>query len=232
MSKKELLDKLKKLKVARSNGPLFKTQKDCLNWANQVAPLLKKHNTDYYSGFMDGFQYITNPSFSADFLMNHLNRMTGLMEQAINDLEIDVDKNEDSSHVIKENPYVDISRIKELKKIKKSKFDLKRLICFCEEINKCHQNEARHAILLIVRSILDHVPPIFNCKNFKEVSNNYAGTESFKKSMLNLGNFSRNIADSFLHTKIRDKEVLPNFTQVNFSQTVDVLLAEIIRILT
>lgn len=48
--------------------------------------------------------------------------------------------------------------------------------------------------------------------------------------MSRLENSSRKIADSYLHTKIRKKESLPNKTQVNFSNDIDVLLAEIIRI--
>ncbi len=48
--------------------------------------------------------------------------------------------------------------------------------------------------------------------------------------MTNLENSSRKIADSYLHTRIRNKESLPNRTQVNFSNDMDVLLSEIIRI--
>jgi hypothetical protein len=88
------------------------------------------------------------------------------------------------------------------------------------------------AVAMLVRAILDHVPPIFSCKNFAEVSNNYGGgSKSFKQSMANLESSSRKIADSHLHTQIRSKEILPNKTQVNFSNDLDVLLAEIVRLL-
>jgi len=49
--------------------------------------------------------------------------------------------------------------------------------------------------------------------------------------MTHLDKSSRKIADAFLHTHIRNKEVLPNKTQVNFSRDLDVLLGEIVRIL-
>ena len=49
--------------------------------------------------------------------------------------------------------------------------------------------------------------------------------------MEHLQNSSRKIADSNLHTLIRGKESLPSQIQVNFSNDVDVLLAEIIRVL-
>jgi len=47
--------------------------------------------------------------------------------------------------------------------------------------------------------------------------------------MTHLDKSSRKIADSYLHGQIRKKERLPNKTQVNFSQDIDVLLAEICR---
>jgi hypothetical protein len=41
----------------------------------------------------------------------------------------------------------------------------------------------------------------------------------------------RNIADNFLHQTIRKRESLPVLTLVNFSQSLNVLLSEIIRFL-
>jgi|GEM_PF-1435780 hypothetical protein len=128
--------------------------------------------------------------------------------------------------------YVDTNRIEELKNLKSNQFDLSRLVKLCEELNKCCREECHHSIIMLLRAIIDHVPPIFNrCKNFKEVANNYSGSNSFKKSMQNLENSSRNIADQFLHCQIRSKEVLPTVKQTDFSNDLDLLLAEIVRIL-
>ena len=49
--------------------------------------------------------------------------------------------------------------------------------------------------------------------------------------MVHLDSSSRKIADAFLHTQIRSKEVLPNSTQIDFSNDLDVLLSEIYRTL-
>jgi len=57
------------------------------------------------------------------------------------------------------------------------------------------------------------------------------GSRSFKESMQRLDTSCRKIADSHLHIAIRKKEVLPTKTQVNFTNDVDVLLAEIVRLL-
>lgn len=82
---------------------------------------------------------------------------------------------------------------------------------------------------MLCRAINDRIPPIFGLNSFNEVDNNY-GTKSFKKNMLNLNNSLRNIADSYLHQTIRKKESLPNKTQIDFKNDLDVLIAEILRI--
>ena len=128
--------------------------------------------------------------------------------------------------------FVNAVRLDELGAIQSKTYDLTKLIELCNELNKAFINESYMAVAMLARAILDHTPPIFSCKNFAEVANNYnGGSKSFKQSMTNLETSSRKIADSHLHTQIRQKEVLPNKTQVNFSNDLDVLLAEIVRLL-
>jgi hypothetical protein len=127
--------------------------------------------------------------------------------------------------------FVNKTRIDELQSVQNSPFDLCRLIQLCEEINLALKKNSFLTVAILTRAIIDHVPPIFNAKNFNEIANNYNLSKSFKDSMSNLNNSTRKIADSFLHTHIRNKESLPNYTQVNCSQDLDVLLAEVYRIL-
>lgn len=127
--------------------------------------------------------------------------------------------------------FVDSIRLEELCKIKNPNFDLTKLIRLCEELNICSKSGGLMASIMLVRAIIDHVPPIFGCSRFADVANQYAGSKSFKDSMLHLDNSSRKIADQHLHCHIRKSETLPTLTQVNFSNDLDVLLAEIVRIL-
>ncbi len=124
--------------------------------------------------------------------------------------------------------YVNKSRIQSLKNLKNT-FDLSKLIKLCEELNLAFSNESYLSVTMLTRAVLDHVPPLFGFKNFSQVASNY-GPKSFKDSMFNLNNSSRKIADAYLHNPIRKKESLPNSTQVDFSNDLDLLLAEIIRI--
>jgi len=126
--------------------------------------------------------------------------------------------------------FVHPARIKELKALKNTDFDISKLVRFCEELNIAFSCECYLSTAMLVRAIADHIPPIFEKNTFTEVSNNH-GSKSFKESMKNLDNSSRKISDSHLHTQIRKKDVLPISNQVDFSNDLDVLLAEIYRVL-
>jgi hypothetical protein len=128
--------------------------------------------------------------------------------------------------------FVDPTRLAELRAIRSPEFDLSKLIRYCDELNSNYDQGCFLAVPMLGRAILDHVPPIFGCRNFSEVANNYSsGTKSFRQSMEHLENSLRKIADAHLHVQIRKSEVLPNRTQVNFSSDLDVMLAEIVRLL-
>jgi hypothetical protein len=121
------------------------------------------------------------------------------------------------------------SRLAELRALTSPDFDFKKLIRLCEELNSAFQEECYFATAMLARALLDHVPPIFDKKNFDEVANNYGG-KSFKGTMQHLQNASRNVADGHLHQQIRKSETLPTAQQVNCGQQLDALLEEIVRI--
>jgi len=126
--------------------------------------------------------------------------------------------------------FVHPTRIQELKEIKSKQFDLAKLVRLCEELNNNSASMNNFSSSLLVRSIIDHIPPIFGYANFSQLANNYSdGTKSFKRSMLNLDNSLRNIADNNIHSQVRKKEVLPTTTQIDFTPELDLLLSEIVR---
>lgn len=127
--------------------------------------------------------------------------------------------------------YVNHTRLDELRSIPATKFDLTRLIRLCEELNLCYQNECYQAVAMLVRAIMDHVPPIFEYENFNEIANNYSGSGKSFREHMKLFSEARKIADGHLHLKIRAKESLPTSHQVRFQPSLDALLEEIVRIL-
>lgn len=124
------------------------------------------------------------------------------------------------------------SRLAELRGLSTAEFDLKKLVRLCEELNTTYREGCYFATAMLIRGILDHVPPLFGQGTFKGVANNYAGGgKSFKESMQHLENAARKVADSHLHMPIRKSETLPVAQQVSFGSQLDVLLSEIVRIL-
>ncbi len=121
------------------------------------------------------------------------------------------------------------TRLNELRALSSSEFDFKKVIRLCEEINLAYAVECYLATAMLIRGLLDHVPPIFGKAAFAEVANNYGG-KSFKDTMHHLENASRKVADAHLHMPIRKSETLPTAQQVNCGQQLDVLLSEIVRI--
>src|SRR5574341_766452 len=127
--------------------------------------------------------------------------------------------------------FIDRARLDQFRAVNGKQFDLAKAIRLCEEIDFCFRNECHLSVAALTRALLDHVPPIFGVSAFAEVANNYSGSRSFKESMQHLELSARKIGDAHLHTQIRAKEILPTATQVNFANDLDVLLAEIVRIL-
>ncbi len=156
------------------------------------------------------------------------NNLVGILEQ---DLGLEVEADGETTTGTNDEEYIDRSRLQELRNIPPVQFDLSRLIRILEELNVSYKNHSYISVITLTRALLDHVPPIFSLRTFSEVANNYTGSKSFKESLKHLEESSRKIADQYLHTQIRRKESLPNRTQVNFSNDIDVLLGEIVRIL-
>ncbi len=106
--------------------------------------------------------------------------------------------------------YISNDKLAALRALKNTKYDLKKLIRVCEEINFNYEKNNFFAVGILVRVILDHVPPIFGFTHFKEVASNYGGTASFSKNAEHLEKFSRDVSNLYLHTVISDKDQSAN----------------------
>lgn len=143
--------------------------------------------------------------------------------------EIELLMDEQPTIELDNEEFINSERIYQLKNLNSQDFDFSKLMAICQELNSNFSNRNYLSVSMLCRALIDHVPPVFNTKTFNEVANNY-GSMSFKKNMLHLNNSLRNIADTYLHQQIRKKETLPNKTQIDFKNDIDVLIAEIIRI--
>jgi hypothetical protein len=91
------------------------------------------------------------------------------------------------------------SHLVELRTLVSVDFDFRKLVRLCEEMQSAYSQQCYYATAMLIRGLLDRVPPVFGFKTFSEVANNYAGGgRSFKETMHHLENAARKVADAHL----------------------------------
>jgi|GEM_PF-4630327 len=88
MTKKETLQRLEELFRAREVTDGFPSQRECLSWANKVAPLLR-FNQQYYQTFLYYLQVISR-DISIYTAEPAFRTMQSQVEMAIEELRIDI----------------------------------------------------------------------------------------------------------------------------------------------
>jgi hypothetical protein len=223
MDRRALRTELERLRVIAIQP--FANKAEGLAWGNQVAPLLR-FNPDYAANFSTALDQVALLHRDSPIRLRW-DFMIGILDRAIADLGYQEAGLAGTLAPIE--PYIAPSRIEELTRLSAPQFDLAKLLELLRELEACHRQACYFAIAALVRTILDHVPPIFGFRTFAEVAANYGGGRSFKDSMIRLQESARTIADQHLHAPIRAREVIPAFPQVDFRPELDLLLAEIVR---
>lgn len=194
-----------------------------LGAANEFAlPLIAMTNLPGYGFF--------NPPSPVE-----LQEAIGIVQGGLNDIRRKQHRPITSRETPNRAPYVELSRIAELQSISAPPWDTRRLVSMLQELNLAEANGMHMASAMLVRAITDHVPPIFGKQSFAEICAHHKGGSvegrSFKASMKHLSESMKHIADAILHVHIRPSETLPTATQVDFKQSLDVLLGEVVRLL-
>ncbi|NQY74352.1 MAG: hypothetical protein HRT90_06270 [Candidatus Margulisbacteria bacterium] len=144
----------------------------------------------------------------------------------------------DDLNYVLENPYyktqssngtsflrVDI--IKDLKKVTSRDYDTKKLVLFCEELNDSFFRENYLSCILLIRAVINHVPPIFGHKTFAQVIAN--SNRSVKAVLSYLEDQARPIADLHTHMLIRKNENIPTKHQIEpYKPSFEILIQEVI----
>jgi hypothetical protein len=125
------------------------------------------------------------------------------------------------------NTFVEPSVIEQLRQCETKKHDLAKVIRFCEELNSSYSSGNYLATSLLIRALLNHVPPIFWHSSFQQIVSQSG--RSVKELLKPLEEVSRDVSDLHTHSVIRNKECLPTKNQVEpFKANLEVLLHEII----
>jgi hypothetical protein len=125
-----------------------------------------------------------------------------------------------------EEMFLDEGNILQLKSTK-ARFDFAKLIRFCEELNDSYRRGNYLACILLIRAVMNHVPPIFGVQTFSQV---VAGSgKSVKAVLSSLEDEARPIADLHTHILIRAREPLPTKHQVEpYKASFEILIHEIL----
>ena len=159
------------------------------------------------------------------YLMDYLDDVIAVNSQR----NIRVSKVEEDQKI-----FVDIKVINDLRELNNSSFDLRALIKMCEEINRNFNEGDFLSVIALMRTIMNHVPPIFGCQTFESIISNYGAPKentSFKKQMDHLRGGAKNLADEYLHEKISSSVKIPSASTVNYAPQLNNLLEEVISLL-
>jgi hypothetical protein len=129
-------------------------------------------------------------------------------------------------------PYVTFERLGQINALKSAEFDFSKLVRLIEELNYAHSKSMSYSKGMLLRSIIDHVPPLFGHNDFRQIPANYSSSgnsRSFKGVTETLLRY-KDSGDSILHSQIRKTESLIEPTQVNLQVQLDSLLQEIVRL--
>lgn len=124
------------------------------------------------------------------------------------------------------SPYVDQRIIDAIQaKNEQSTFDITKLLGLIAELNQNYAHRHTYASHALLRAILDHVPPILGCVDFKAVANNYSWGRTDRNYIKRLLAF-RDQADDALHRQISAKVDVLDFDDMPAGVCVDRLLQE------
>lgn len=107
-----------------------------------------------------------------------------------------------------------------------NRVDVASLVRMCREINSSHAHGNVLATVLVMRTVLNHVPPVFGYETFGQVVANVG--KSLKESLDHLEKGLRKVADFHTHRKMTAAEFYPSVAQVEpFKPQFEVLLQQV-----
>jgi hypothetical protein len=148
--------------------------------------------------------------------------------QGVIDYIKEVAKDPDYENGLKINAaFIDQETMTKLRSSKVSTFDLTKLIRFCDELNDSYRRANYLTCALLIRAIMNHVPPIFGAQTFAQVV--ASSGKSIKSVLSRLEDEARPIADLHTHMHIRQRESLPSKNQIEpYKASFEILLQEIL----
>ena len=148
------------------------------------------------------------------------------------DIEAALELADNSTFSVGGNAWIiDPGLIERLASAQSAQFDVRFLVRMCREINSCFAHGNVVATALLMRAVLNYVPPVFGHKTFPQVVANVG--QSLKESFAHLENGLRRIADFHTHRLIGPAELYPSSAQVEpFKGPFELLLQHVLTRVT
>jgi len=108
---------------------------------------------------------------------------------------------------------------------KNNGFNYVKLLRLLGELNDNHARKNHYSSAMLIRGILDHIPPLLGYTTFDEVANNYPWSQTDKKYMKALLDF-KNEGDDALHTVISNEQDFLAMDTLPSSNRINTLLQE------
>lgn len=123
--------------------------------------------------------------------------------------------------------FLDKEVLLEIRSLEGTRFDFVKLIKICEELNDAYSRGNYISSVLLIRTVLNHIPPVFGAKTFNEVVSQSG--RSVKSILLRLNDEARPVADLHAHILIRERESIPSKNQIEpYKAAFEVLMQEVI----
>jgi len=123
--------------------------------------------------------------------------------------------------------FLDAKVLLQLRAVSKAKLDPCKLVRMCEELNDSYARGNFVASLLLIRAIMNHVPPAFGTSTFAEVV--AQSGRSIKAILARLNDDARPLADLHTHFLMRATDHLPTKNQIEpYKASFEVLMQEVL----
>lgn len=217
----EDLDKyFKALNVQRLyEEPDHKTSKD---WLAEVTAILKNLDESDFQAFLNLRQHLY-PSIHLGARKHAAEQIDGFIRQKVAEYKRYNFEAQEQSTV-----YVNQEIIEDFIK-KQDGFNYKKLIRLLGELNSNLAVGYPYSSSMLIRAILDHIPPLLGCNSFEEVADNYSWPRTDKEYMKRLLDF-KNDADDALHRQISKDQDLLEMDNLPNSNRVNRLLQECLKV--
>jgi hypothetical protein len=144
------------------------------------------------------------------------------------DIEAALERVDDGAFSVSANAWIiEPGLIERLASTQSAELDVRFLVGMCREINSCFAHGNIVATVLLMRAVLNYVPPLFGQKTFPQVVANIG--RSLKDNFDHLENGLRKIADFHTHRRIGPAESYPSNAQVEpFKPHFELLLQQVV----